>query len=576
MNDSSTPSMWDAVVVGAGLGALTAAAYLATNGQKVLVLEQYDVLGGSSHAFRRRGKWEFDVGVHFIENAGPDGIWPFVLSGIGLKDRIEFRQLDPEGHNVFLGPDFELKVPHGWDRYLDNLIAAFPGEERALRRYVSLMRAAGSAIDRLGDRLDSVPALLRAAGRAAPYMFLPYPAVLAMLGLSPRAITVLSTEACDYASTPYKTVFGQHAQTMNEFVSGGAWYPIGGGQALSANLSEVIRAHGGTIRTGVTVEQILVERREVTGVRLGGGEIVHTRTVVSGADIKRTMLELVGPEQLPASWVVRAKAWKMSWPFLNTYFGLDLDLRDTPNANYYVIPTWEGTRNLRQAAGYFPKLVSGAHRRNRADWLEDFTDNMTAFVHSATVRDPDNPFSAPSGGTAVEAMTLVPHDGRFWGVDAHDLAQHSYRSESTYQDMKERLTDAMLDRVERAFPGARANVSWAEAGTPATQVRYTRTTNGTSFGLEPSITQFGPARPGSLTPIRGLLLAGTSTRWGPGTTGAAISGMRAAGAAVCRDLIAEVRDGRCYADASLLPPHGPDWDPLRVARVNDVVEITSH
>jgi phytoene dehydrogenase-like protein len=161
-------------------------------------------------------------------------------------------------------------------------------------------------------------------------------------------------------------------------------------------------------------------------------------------------------------------------------------------------------------------------------------------------------------------MTLAPSDPHLWGVQGHGLADRTYRAESVYRDMKERLAEAMLDRVEQAYPGARAHLRWSEAATPATQTRYTRATNGTAFGLEPTLTQFGPRRPGATTPVTGLFLAGTSTRWGPGTTGSMISGMYAAGAVLGRDLIAEVRSGRVFA--SDLAPQSTAWDALRASR----------
>ncbi len=54
----------DAIVVGSGMGGLTAAAYLATNGLRTLVREKHYVAGGNAHVFRRKQKFEFDIGVH--------------------------------------------------------------------------------------------------------------------------------------------------------------------------------------------------------------------------------------------------------------------------------------------------------------------------------------------------------------------------------------------------------------------------------------------------------------------------------------------------------------------------------
>lgn len=564
-----TTQDWDAIVVGSGLGGLSTAAYLAANGKNVLVLEQYDVIGGQTHVFRRVGKWEFDVGVHHVENAGPSGNMPKVLAGLGLDRRVEFLEIDPKQFNRVIGPDFELRIPHGWDAFLVNLIAAFPGEEKALRRYVSLLRAAAPATDRTQKGLTSLRATARTVartGKAAPFFYAPYPAVLAACGLSARAIFVLSAQVADYTSLPHRVPFGFHAGFLNDFVGGGAWFPRGGGQVISANLLNVITANGGQVRTRATVEKILVEGGRVVGVRLEGGEVITAPVVISDADLKRTMLDLVGTEHLPRAQALRAKSWRMGWPFINTYFGVEMDLRTTSAAGTYAIPTWEGTENLAALARTFHRLVPGGHRRDRNEWLDDFGRRMPAFVHSSTSCDPDNARSAPPRCGVVEAMTLVPRDPAFWGTQGYSAGDGGYRRERVYHEMKERLTESMLDRVEAVHPGARAKVLWSEAATPATQERYTRTTGGNAFGLEVTHDQSPPFRPGSTTAIPGLFVAGTSTAWGPGTTGAMMSGVHAAGAVLGRDLFAEVQAGAVFGDTSSLAPEPANWDPLAAAR----------
>ena len=112
---------WDVVVVGSGLSGLTSAAYLTANGKKVLVLEQYDVAGGCSQTFRRKKQWQFDVGLHYIGGVKTGDI-ARVLRGIGLLDRIEFAELDPDGFDTFYFPDFEFRVPAGWDKYTERMV----------------------------------------------------------------------------------------------------------------------------------------------------------------------------------------------------------------------------------------------------------------------------------------------------------------------------------------------------------------------------------------------------------------------------------------------------------------------
>ncbi len=131
---------WDAIVVGSGLGGLTSAAYLAACGMRTLVLEQYDVAGGSTHVFRRKRRFEFDVGVHYLGDCGAGGLIPTMLRGVGLEGRIDFLPMDPNGFDTLMFPDFTFRVRAGWDRYEEDLLAAFPDERDGLRRCLRVLR----------------------------------------------------------------------------------------------------------------------------------------------------------------------------------------------------------------------------------------------------------------------------------------------------------------------------------------------------------------------------------------------------------------------------------------------------
>jgi phytoene dehydrogenase-like protein len=152
-----TDQVWDAIVIGSGLGGLTAAAYLTTNGLRTLVLERYDTVGGCSHVFRRKRRFEFDVGLHYIGDCAPGGAIPTVLRGVGLEGKIEFLELDPDGFSTLVFPDLTFRVPRGWDRYLERLVDTFPEEERGLVRCIGVLERIGREFDRGSETRRASP-----------------------------------------------------------------------------------------------------------------------------------------------------------------------------------------------------------------------------------------------------------------------------------------------------------------------------------------------------------------------------------------------------------------------------------
>lgn len=199
---------WDAIVVGSGVSGLSAAAYLTANGTKTLVLEQNQIAGGYTQVFRRQGnKYEFDVGVHYFGDCGPDGSITSIMNALGLAGKLEFRELDPDGFATHLFPDCTFRVPRGWDNYLARLIETFPAEEKGLRRCVGIMRRISRELDAImpvnGRR--SLLSFFAKAPVSAMFALLPTSRLFDLCRLSPQARAVIFAEAPDYGSAPSET-----------------------------------------------------------------------------------------------------------------------------------------------------------------------------------------------------------------------------------------------------------------------------------------------------------------------------------------------------------------------------------
>lgn len=539
---------WDAIVVGAGIGGLVCAAYLATAGLRVLVVEQHDVAGGNAHVFRRRRAYQFDVGTHYLGDCGADGVLPAILAGLGVADRVDFHPMDPDGFDRIVTPGVRLDVPTGWSRYGERLAAAMPADTAGLRRFLDICVPVATGIrERLLDPRDhgdlgGMPAAVAGWSRRTLRQLHDH------CGLSARARTVLSAQLGNYGSFPADTPVATHVTMLDGYLRG-AHYPAGGGQTIVAALVEAIEAHGGVLWTRATVDRITVEAGAVTGVDLADGRTPRAPLVVSNADYRRTVLELC-PGAFPETVAARTSDAEMTLGLATLFVALRGE-EPLPNANIW----WWDTEDLADAAARVRSWSDGGPGSGSGS---DPDAVPFAFLSFSSVKDPVPGSSCPPGQTNFQIMTLCPP----W--DGHGGPGRRYRREPAYLAAKERLTSGLLAAAEQAIGPFRHRILHLEAATPLTQERYTRSTGGTPYGLG----RWGRTglRPDLRTSVEGLYLAGQNTRHGSGIAAVAVSGIACASAILGRRLLPEVHGGTVFANPVLLPGRDADFDPLRVSR----------
>lgn len=546
----SSQSDWDAIVIGSGLGGLTAAAYLATNGLRTLVLEQHYIAGGNSHVFRRKRMFEFDIGVHYVGDCGPDGLIPTILRGVGLGAKVQFLEMDPDGFDTLVFPGLTFRVPKGWERYRQRLVSTFPDEETGLHRYLDVLEGIIAEMRRLqslGAARDDISRLVQEAPTFLRWGMRPLAQLFDECGLGQRVRAVLAAESGAYALPPSKAPVALQAGLIDHYLRG-AYYPKGGGQVLPAHLVDVVRSHDGQVRTRTRVQRILVENGRAVGVRLASGEELRAPVIISNADLKRTFLEMVGEEHLSPQTAARIRQYRMALPIFCVYLGLNMDLRERmPKTNYWCYTTFDIEAVYRDCyEGRLPR-------------------ELGLFITAASVKDPHTETIAPRGYSSLEIMMWVPSDYRLWAIREGPARGERYHRNPEYRAVKERLAEAAIEAAEQVIPGLREHIVWKEAATPITQERYTLSTGGTSYGIEMAFDQFGPARPTPNTEIEGLYLAGASTVFGHGIVGVMRGGVGCASAVLGRDLMAEVEAGRVFGDPSCLKGGGPGWDPWRAS-----------
>lgn len=511
------PESVDVAVVGAGLGGLTAAAYLARDGARVAVFDQHYVAGGCCTQFSRggpRNRYNFDIGLHYIGDCGPGGKIPQLLRGLDIE--IDYVPMDADGFDTLVFPDFRFPIPVGHDRFRDRFVEMFPSERRGIDRYVRFLKE----IDSLSQRMDAnrgrmswgiaLHAMTR--GRlAARYQHATLQDLLDSCSRDPQVRAVMAGQNGDYGLPPSRVSASLHAGLSNHYFHG-AYYPRGGGQVIADRLSQYIEARGGSVHLRRGVESILVENDRVVGIRTepfkGRQHEVRAASVLSNTDLRVTLDRLLPADALPDAWKRRSSGFEMAAAIFMTCLGIRGDMRERGMA----------ASNYWQFDGYD---------------FEAFYDTQGemmprgCYITSATLKDPDTRHHAPEGISNVEAMTVLSGKPEHWGISGR-AEDWDYKKDTRYRALKQRIEDDLVNRVEALFAGSAAEVVFRESASPMSHIRYTRATDGTGYGLACTPEQFFHNRPGYSGPLPGLYFAGASTRAGHGVVGSMMSGQRAA------------------------------------------------
>ena len=516
---------FDVIIVGAGTGGLTAGALLTRFGKSVLVLDRHYVAGGNATVFRRKD-YEFDVGIHYVGDCGPEGAVPRILRAAGV-DGLTFREMDPDGFDTFLFPDFTFRVPKGFEAFRKRLIEHFPSEATGIARYVDALQAVRSFQGLGGGELLKVVRTMWQARTVLRYVNSTVASFLDSCTRDHRLRAVLTAHSGDYAEPPSRASLMMHATVTAGYLAG-AYYPAGGGQTLSDRLAESIERQGGKILLRAPVTKILVEQGQVAGVEFDshhlGRSTVRAPVVISNADLKRTLLDLIGAEFVKPKTVRCIQGYEMAPALGVAYLGIRRDLRaeGLPNTNFWIHPTYD---------------VEPVYAEAKAG---HFHSQPFCFVSCSSLKDPGNRRAAPEGHSNLELVTVVPSQPEAWGTTVREMADGTYEKNPIYLQTKQELADRLLTAAERVLPGLRRDVDCCEVSSPMTHTRFTGSTGGTSYGIALIPQQSLFHRPGPATEIGGLYICGANSVTGHGIPGAMWSGVLAASRIVGNEVLKSV------------------------------------
>ena len=467
------------VIVGAGLGGLSAALRLAGAGREVTVVERAPIPGGRAGSLEVDG-YRFDTGPTVLTMPS---LLEDALACVGerLDDWLDLRPLDP-AYRAFFPDGSYLDVVADVDR-MAAIVAQTCGSRDAegyrrfaewTQRLFELERC--DFIDRNFDSPLSLvtPSLARLAALGGFRRLGP---TVARYFRDPRLRRVFSFQALYAGLSPYDALALYSAITYLDSVAGVS-FPVGGMHAVPTALAGAAEKHGVTFRYGTEVSRIEMRHGRATAVQTTDGDRIAADVVVINADMGEAW-RLLG---LPS----RELHWSPSCVLL--LMGVDASYSQVAHHNLHFGSAWRSS--LRE-------LTSG-----------QLMTDPSLMVTSPTHTDPS---LAPSGKSILGVLALVPN----------------LRTPLPWETLGERYRDELVGRLEQhGYVGLRDAIEVEHLVTPADWARQGLVA-GTPFAADHRFGQTGPFRTSNL-PFDNVVLAGCGTQPGIGVPMVLISGRLAA------------------------------------------------
>ncbi len=411
----SIEESYDVIVIGSGLGGLTTANRMAACGFKVLILEHHHRLGGLATWFKRKGHI-FDISLHGF----PYGMVKTCKKYWNRKIMNSIVQLKDI---VFDNPQFSLKTTFDKNDFTQLLQSHFGIARTVIDEFFTTV----SKMNFYDDLSLSTRDLFE--------QFFPGRSDVHRLLMEP--ITYANGSSLDDPAITYGIVF-------SNFMNKGVFTFEGGTDRLIEMMVAELEKNGVTICTRAKVDEIIVEKKKVRGVKIDG-KTIEGKAVISNSGITNTIYNLVDGNQFSDSFLEKAGNIRVNNSSCQVYFGID---------EHHSI----------DAIGDL-LFTSTAKEFDSEELLDKTTRSKTFSIYYPKTRPGHNRY------TIVASMNARYDDWK-------SMTQENYENE------KEALIKRTIVDLKRYVPDIEEKLDWVEAATPLTFNRYTLHTAGTSFGTK--------------------------------------------------------------------------------------------
>ncbi len=490
---------YDTIIIGSGLGGLTAGAKLAKSGQKVFVIEQHSVPGGCATTFKRK-HFTMETSLHEMDGLDKEDIKTKTFQELDIFNNIDFVKV-PEFYRLF-NERIDFVMPDNHEKAIKNLVKKFPQEEVGINKFFQVILEIHKEISKLPQEKWKIFFLF-------PIFPLIYPNIVKYqkenLGDFLDSIIkdddlklILTANIGYYHDDPYTMSMLVYSPGQASFFKGGGHYIKGGSQKLSDYLVKIIKENGGEVVLNHLATKIITNKNKAIGVEYinklkKDKEIkkIFAKNIIANTAILNVidLLDAEAREKLK----LKTKNLKVACSLFSIYFGFKKPIKEIGNKHY---STFVADKNI----------------KNQADLIKnyygDYQKRGFVFVDYSQIDSGLAPV-----GKSVGSITTID-----------DLKNWDNLSEREYKAKKEKVAQIFIEKLEKLIPGIKEQIEFYEVGTPKTMKRYLLTPQGTPYGFAQIPTQAGFKRIEQKSPIKNFYFASAWTRPGGGFTGAILSG----------------------------------------------------
>jgi prolycopene isomerase len=502
---------YDVIVIGAGVGGLTAAALLSKAGLSVCVLEKEPRVGGYLAGFRRK-HFLFDTAIHWLNQYGEGGMLDKLFGLLGSDHPLAIPQTRIRRNK---GEKFDFLLTNTPDELRDQLIEKFPHEKKGIERLFKQARKIGRSFKNYNRIFRSEETMsfferlrnkLRMLEFAIP--FIPYISYSGEKGLK---------KGLDgfFKDPRLQQLFaGEHELLGCMVPIGWAYYgdfqspPRGGSQVIPLWLKHVVEYYKNEVVLQCSVNKILVRNGRCAGLDFdyhGQTRQIESKYVVAACDIQTLYEQMLPPDAVPEKLKKRLRQADLYSSSITVSLALDC-------------PT--------EQLGFNEELIHLVDEREPYD-ARISGDPLTTEISIIAPSLRDKSLAPEGQGTLTLYMPAFMNYRDVWKTET-DTAGNPVRGEA-YQQLKREVAEVIISRVQdKIAPELRSHILFYEVATPVTHWRYTGNRDGTMMGARPGRGNMKNKISHYQTPVKNLILGGHWAELGGGVPIAAKAGANAA------------------------------------------------